>query len=84
MTLSRSSRHTPSRTSQVHPPTTGHETSLSVTRADATSAVWTIQEEAARKFREEKLKQDTKVAEEAKARKEAMRREIGLSGSSSS
>ncbi|KAI1841390.1 hypothetical protein JX266_012401 [Neoarthrinium moseri] len=46
--------------------------------------IWTVQEEAARKYRAARLEEDARVAEEAKARKEAMRRESGLSGSSSS
>ncbi|KAI1488397.1 CBP4-domain-containing protein [Biscogniauxia mediterranea] len=46
--------------------------------------IWTVQEEALRKKREEVLRQDFAKAEEAKARKEAMRRESGLSSSSDS
>ncbi|KAI5922326.1 CBP4-domain-containing protein [Camillea tinctor] len=46
--------------------------------------IWTVQEEALRKKREELLRQDFANAEEAKARKEAMRKESGLSSSSSS
>ncbi|KAI0803544.1 CBP4-domain-containing protein [Xylaria sp. FL0064] len=41
--------------------------------------IWTVQEEVARKQREESLRQDFQDAEEAKARQEAMRREAGLS-----
>lgn len=47
-------------------------------------AVWVVQEEAARKNRQERLMQDSKDAEEAKARKDAMRKESGLSAGSSS
>jgi hypothetical protein len=41
-----------------------------------------VQKEAERKKREEKLQQDFLGAEEAKARKEAMRKESGLLASS--
>ncbi|KAI0142033.1 hypothetical protein BJ166DRAFT_540576 [Pestalotiopsis sp. NC0098] len=44
--------------------------------------IWTVQEEAARAYRAERLREDAKNAEDAKAQKEAMRRESGLSGSS--
>ncbi|ETS84388.1 Assembly factor cbp-4 [Pestalotiopsis fici W106-1] len=44
--------------------------------------IWTVQEEAARAYRLERLREDARVAEEAKAQKEAMRKESGLSGSS--
>ncbi|KAI3321542.1 CBP4-domain-containing protein [Xylariaceae sp. AK1471] len=45
--------------------------------------IWTVQEEAIRKQREEMLRQDFQNAEEAKARQEAMRKEAGiLQGSS--
>jgi hypothetical protein len=40
--------------------------------------VWTVQEEAIRKHKEEMLRQDFQNAEEAKARQEAMRKEAGL------
>ncbi|KAI0509217.1 CBP4-domain-containing protein [Xylaria bambusicola] len=40
--------------------------------------IWTVQEEAARKLREESLRQDFQNAEEAKEREKAMRREAGL------
>ncbi|KAI1346109.1 CBP4-domain-containing protein [Xylaria sp. FL0043] len=40
--------------------------------------IWTVQEEAARKQKEESLRQDFQDAEAAKARQEAMRREAGL------
>ncbi|KAI0975826.1 CBP4-domain-containing protein [Xylaria arbuscula] len=40
--------------------------------------IWTVQEEAARKLRQESLRQDFQNAEEAKARQEAMRKEAGL------
>ncbi|KAI0437020.1 CBP4-domain-containing protein [Xylaria telfairii] len=40
--------------------------------------IWTVQEEAARKYREESLRQDFQNATDAKARQEAMRREAGL------
>ncbi|KAI1334694.1 CBP4-domain-containing protein [Xylariaceae sp. FL0016] len=43
--------------------------------------IWMVQEEAARKRKEEMLRQDFLNAEEAKARKEALRRESGLSAS---
>ncbi|KAI1500008.1 CBP4-domain-containing protein [Biscogniauxia marginata] len=46
--------------------------------------IWVVQEEAARKRREEMSKRDFASAEEAKARKEAMRKESGLSSSSDS
>ncbi|KAI1392585.1 CBP4-domain-containing protein [Hypoxylon trugodes] len=41
--------------------------------------IWIVQEEAARKRKEEMLRQDFLNAEEAKARKEALRKESGLS-----
>ncbi|KAH8661949.1 assembly factor cbp-4 [Xylariales sp. PMI_506] len=44
--------------------------------------IWVVQEEAIRKARETKLQQDIKDAEEAKARKEAIRKEAGLSSNS--
>jgi hypothetical protein len=47
------------------------------------ASVWVVQEEAVRKNRQARLQQDFKEAEEAKARKEAMRKETGLPGSSS-
>ncbi|KAK7985099.1 CBP4-domain-containing protein [Apiospora saccharicola] len=40
--------------------------------------IWTVQEEARRKYREERLKEDAKNAAEAKARQEALRKESGL------
>ncbi|TGJ79948.1 hypothetical protein E0Z10_g8817 [Xylaria hypoxylon] len=40
--------------------------------------IWTVQEEAARKYKQESLRQDFLNAEEVKARQEAMRREAGL------
>ncbi len=40
--------------------------------------VWVVQEEAARKARQEKLRGDLRDAEEKKARQEAMRKETGL------
>ncbi|KAI1181805.1 CBP4-domain-containing protein [Nemania serpens] len=40
--------------------------------------IWIVQEEAMRKEREQSLRQDFQHAEEAKARKEAMRKEAGL------
>ncbi|KAI1275408.1 CBP4-domain-containing protein [Xylaria sp. FL0933] len=40
--------------------------------------IWTVQEEAARKQKEDSLRQDFQDAEAAKARQEAMRREAGL------
>ncbi|KAI1176502.1 CBP4-domain-containing protein [Nemania sp. FL0916] len=40
--------------------------------------IWTVQEEAIRKQREESLRQDFRNAEEQKAKQEAMRREAGL------
>ncbi|KAI0099817.1 CBP4-domain-containing protein [Nemania sp. FL0031] len=43
--------------------------------------IWTVQEEAIRKHKQESLRQDFQNAEEAKARQEAMRRETGLSES---
>ncbi|KAI0600602.1 CBP4-domain-containing protein [Biscogniauxia sp. FL1348] len=46
--------------------------------------IWAVQEDALRKKKEEMLRQDFTNAEEAKARKEAMRRESGLSSSSGS
>ncbi|KAI1398596.1 CBP4-domain-containing protein [Hypoxylon fuscum] len=45
--------------------------------------IWVVQEEDARKRREESLRQDFLSAEEAKARREAMRKESGLSSSDS-
>ncbi|KAI1123927.1 CBP4-domain-containing protein [Nemania abortiva] len=42
--------------------------------------IWTVQEEAMRKQKQESLRQDFQNAEEARARQEAMRREAGLSG----
>lgn len=44
--------------------------------------VWVVQEEAARKQKEDALRRDYAVAEEAKARQEAMRKESGLSSDS--
>lgn len=41
--------------------------------------VWTVQEEALRKQKQEMLRQGLLDAKEAEARKEAMRRESGLS-----
>ncbi|KAI6089658.1 CBP4-domain-containing protein [Hypoxylon rubiginosum] len=41
--------------------------------------IWMVQEEADRKRKEEMLRQDFLGAEEARARKEALRRESGLS-----
>ncbi|KAI8959723.1 CBP4-domain-containing protein [Daldinia sp. FL1419] len=46
--------------------------------------IWMVQEEAMRKRKEDMLRQDFLGAEEVKARKEAMRKESGLSSSSSS
>lgn len=46
--------------------------------------VWMVQEEADRKKKEEMLRQDFLGAEEAKARKEALRKESGLSPNPSS
>lgn len=46
--------------------------------------IWVVQEEAARKRKEEMLRKDFLSAEEAKARKEAMRKESGLSSNSDS
>ncbi|KAI2632803.1 CBP4-domain-containing protein [Xylaria nigripes] len=40
--------------------------------------IWTVQEEALRKQREESLRQDFKDAEEVQARHEAMKKEAGL------
>ncbi|KAK6820691.1 hypothetical protein PG995_003656 [Apiospora arundinis] len=40
--------------------------------------IWTVQEEAARKYREERFREDAKKATEAKARQEALRKESGL------
>ncbi|KAI8627822.1 CBP4-domain-containing protein [Xylariaceae sp. FL1651] len=40
--------------------------------------IWTVQEEAIRKHKEEMLRQDFHNAEEAKARQETMRKEAGL------
>ncbi|KAI8945820.1 CBP4-domain-containing protein [Xylaria longipes] len=40
--------------------------------------IWTVQEEAAQKYREESLRQDYQNATDTKARQEAMRREAGL------
>ncbi|KAK7751081.1 Assembly factor cbp4 [Diatrype stigma] len=37
--------------------------------------VWVVQEEAARKYREDKLREDAALVEEKKARQEAMRKE---------
>lgn len=37
--------------------------------------VWVVQEEAARKFREDKLREDAAAAEEKKARQEVLRKE---------
>lgn len=42
------------------------------------NVVWIVQEEAIRKQKEQSLRQDFQHAEEAKARKEAMRKEAGL------
>ncbi|OTA56810.1 CBP4-domain-containing protein [Hypoxylon sp. EC38] len=44
--------------------------------------IWMVQKEAERKKKEDMLRQDFLDAEEAKARKEALRRESGLSSSS--
>ncbi|KAI2610467.1 CBP4-domain-containing protein [Hypoxylon sp. NC1633] len=44
--------------------------------------IWVAQEEALRKQKQESLRQDSLNTEEAKARKEAMRKESGLSPSS--
>ncbi|KAI1140649.1 CBP4-domain-containing protein [Hypoxylon sp. FL0543] len=44
--------------------------------------IWLVQQEAERKRKEETLRQDFLNAEEAKARKEALRKESGLSSSS--
>ncbi|KAI0468983.1 CBP4-domain-containing protein [Xylaria cf. heliscus] len=41
--------------------------------------IWTVQEEAARKYKEESLRKDFQDAADAKERQEAMRREAGLS-----
>ncbi|KAI1819961.1 CBP4-domain-containing protein [Xylaria intraflava] len=41
--------------------------------------IWTVQEDAMRKRKEEMLRQDFKNAEEGKARQEALRKEAGLS-----
>ncbi|KAI1212554.1 CBP4-domain-containing protein [Annulohypoxylon truncatum] len=41
--------------------------------------IWTVQEEALRKRKEDMLRQDFLNAKEAEARKEAMRKETGLS-----
>ncbi|KAI0011372.1 CBP4-domain-containing protein [Xylariaceae sp. FL0662B] len=46
--------------------------------------IWTVQEEAARKKKEEMLRKDAQDAEEAKARQEAMRKESGLPSNSDS
>ncbi|KAI1478282.1 hypothetical protein K445DRAFT_350057 [Daldinia sp. EC12] len=46
--------------------------------------IWMAQEEAVRKRREEALRQEFLSAEEVKARKEALRKESGLSPSSTS
>ncbi|KAI1411374.1 CBP4-domain-containing protein [Hypoxylon sp. FL1857] len=46
--------------------------------------IWVVQKEAERKRKEEALRQDFLDAEEAKARKEAMRKESGLSSGSDS
>ncbi|KAI4865218.1 CBP4-domain-containing protein [Hypoxylon rubiginosum] len=46
--------------------------------------IWMVQEEADRKKKEEMLRQDFLGAEEAKARKEALRKESGLSPNPSS
>ncbi|KAI1097733.1 CBP4-domain-containing protein [Jackrogersella minutella] len=46
--------------------------------------IWVVQEEAARKQKEDMLRQDSLNAEEAKARKEALRRESGLPSNSKS
>ncbi|KAJ8118673.1 hypothetical protein ONZ43_g3942 [Nemania bipapillata] len=40
--------------------------------------IWTVQEEAIRKQKQESLRQDFQNAEEAKARQDAMRKEAGL------
>ncbi|KAI1380021.1 CBP4-domain-containing protein [Hypoxylon crocopeplum] len=45
--------------------------------------IWVVQEEASRKRKEDMLRQDFLNAEEAKARKEALRKESGLSSSDS-
>ncbi|KXJ93753.1 hypothetical protein Micbo1qcDRAFT_158618 [Microdochium bolleyi] len=41
--------------------------------------IWVVQEEAERKKREDRLRQEAAKGDEAKARQEAMRRESGLS-----
>ncbi|KAI0173652.1 CBP4-domain-containing protein [Hypoxylon sp. FL1284] len=46
--------------------------------------IWMVEEEANRKKKEEMLRQDFLGAEEAKARKEALRKESGLSPNSGS
>ncbi|KAI2604788.1 CBP4-domain-containing protein [Hypoxylon fragiforme] len=53
-------------------------------KADSKSSkpIWTVQEDALRKRKEDKLRQDFLDAEEAKARKESLRKESGLSSSS--
>ncbi|KAM0816243.1 putative Cytochrome b mRNA-processing protein 4 [Seiridium cardinale] len=43
--------------------------------------IWTVQEEAARAYKQERLRDDAKAAEDATAQREAMRRESGLSSS---
>ncbi|EMR67123.1 assembly factor cbp4 [Eutypa lata] len=40
--------------------------------------IWVVQEEAARKAKADKLREDSASAEEKKARQEAMRKETGL------
>ncbi|KAK7914582.1 hypothetical protein PG985_012285 [Apiospora marii] len=40
--------------------------------------IWTVQDEARRKYREERLREDAKNAAEAKARQETLRKESGL------
>ena len=44
--------------------------------------VWTVQEEAARGYKEARVQEDNKKADEAKARQEAMRKEAGLPSTS--
>jgi hypothetical protein len=41
--------------------------------------VWIVQEEAMRKAKDDRIKQDLANAEEARKRKEALRKESGLS-----
>lgn len=44
--------------------------------------VWTVQEEAARGYKEARAQEDSNKADEAKARREAMRKEAGLPSAS--